>query len=46
MWKPLNYGEQVSVGDTLRYRANSNNILPPDESYLVIRIDQHYFETS
>jgi len=44
MWKSLKHGELVSTGDTLRYQSNSNNLLPKDEVYLVIRTDQHYFE--
>lgn len=44
MWIPLKHGESVSVGDTLRYQSNSNSLLPKDEVYLVVRIDQHYFE--
>ena len=44
MWKILNYGEKVSAGDTLRYRANSNSLLSADKTYLVTRSDQHYFE--
>jgi len=44
MWKNLNYGEKVIVGDTLRFRSNSNSLLPVDEIYLVVRTDQHYFE--
>jgi hypothetical protein len=44
MWKALNYGEKVSMGDTLRYRSNSNSLLPENHTYLVLRTDQHYFE--
>jgi len=44
MWKTLHHGEKVSIGDTLRYLLASNNLLPKDEQYLVVRIDQHYFE--
>jgi hypothetical protein len=44
MWKTLQHGENVSEGDTLRYQSKSNSLLPEDEHYLVIRIDQHYFE--
>lgn len=44
MWKSLKYGEKVSTGDTLRFRSNSNSLLSQDETYLVLRIDQHYFE--
>jgi len=44
MWKTLKQGEKVSLGDTLRYQSTSNNLLQKDEQYLVVRIDQHYFE--
>lgn len=44
MWKSLKYGEKVSVGDTLRYRSNSNSLLSQDVTYVVLRIDQHHFE--
>lgn len=44
MWKLLNHGEMVSVGETLRFRSNSNSLLPEDQTYLVVRTDQHYFE--
>jgi hypothetical protein len=44
MWIPLKHGEQVSLGDTLRYQSNSNSLLPVDEQYTVVRVDQHYFE--
>ena len=44
MWKALKYGEKVFAGDTIRYQSNSNSLLPVDENYLVLRIDQHYFE--
>lgn len=44
MWKTLNHGENVSVGDTLRYQSKSNSLLPESELYLVIKADQHYFE--
>lgn len=43
MWTTLNYGEKVSAGDTLRYRFSSNNP-PQDETYVVFKTDQHYFE--
>ena len=44
MWTTLNHGENVSVGDTLRYQSKSNSLLPEGEQYLVTRIDHHYFE--
>ena len=44
MWKSLNHGDKVSVGDTLRYRSNSYSPPPEGETYLVVKIDQHYFE--
>jgi hypothetical protein len=43
MWKALNHGENVSVGDSIRYRSKSNQ--PRDgDVYLVVKTDQHYFE--
>lgn len=44
MWKSLNYGEKVSTGDRLRYQPNSNSLVPVDQTYIVVRTDQHYFE--
>jgi|KBSMisStandDraft_5_1062788.scaffolds.fasta_scaffold791916_1 hypothetical protein len=44
MWKTLNHGEKVSIGDILRYQSNSNRLLTNEEQYLVVRTDQHYFE--
>lgn len=44
MWKALHYGEKVSAGDTLRYRFSSNTPAPQDETYVVFKTDQHYFE--
>ena len=44
MWKALHYGEQVSAGDTIRYRFSSNHLPPQDETYIVFKTDQHYFE--
>jgi hypothetical protein len=43
MWKPLNHGETVFVGDKIRYRSKSNQPLE-GEIYLVVKTDQHYFE--
>jgi hypothetical protein len=43
MWKALNHGEMVSVGDRIRYRSKSNQPLE-GEIYLVVKTDQHYFE--
>jgi len=44
MWKTLNHGENVSMGDTLRYGAHSNSLVSKDELYIVVKIEQHYFE--
>jgi hypothetical protein len=44
MWKTLNHGENVSIGDTLRYQSGSNNLVPAEKLYLVVKTDQHYFE--
>ncbi len=43
MWKALNHGDRVSVGDNIRYRSNSNQPVE-GEIYLVVKTDQHYFE--
>jgi hypothetical protein len=43
MWKALNHGETVSVGDKIRYRSKSNQPLE-GEVYAVVKTDQHYFE--
>jgi hypothetical protein len=43
MWKALNHGDNVSVGDNIRYRSKSNQPLE-GEIYLVVKTDQHYFE--
>jgi hypothetical protein len=43
MWKALNHGDAVSVGDKIRYRSKSNQPLE-GEIYLVVKTDQHYFE--
>ena len=44
MWKPLNNGDNVTVGDALRYRSNTNSNPVRDELYLVVKADQHYCE--
>ena len=44
MWKTLNHGDKVSVGDTIRFRAKSNSLPLQSEIYLVAKTDQHYFE--
>jgi len=44
MWKALNHGDKVSVGDTLRYRSNSFSQPLEGDTYVVIKTDQHYFE--
>ena len=44
MWKSVNNGEQVSVGDFVRHQSRSNGQPPEEEKFLVVRTDQHYFE--
>jgi hypothetical protein len=43
MWRALNHGDTVSVGDNIRYRSKSNQPLE-GEIYQVVKTDQHYFE--
>jgi hypothetical protein len=43
MWKALNHGDSVFVGNNIRYRSKSNQ--PHEgEIYIVVKTDQHYFE--
>lgn len=44
MWKAINHGEGVSVGDTLRYRSKSNSQPLEGDTFIVVKTDQHYFE--
>lgn len=44
MWKSLTNGEQVSIGDTVRYRSKNNSHPIADEKFVVVKTDQHYFE--
>lgn len=42
MWKTLNNGDKVTVGDALRFGSIGNPIR--NELYRVVKADQHYFE--
>ena len=44
MWKILNNGDTISVGDTIRFRPKSNVQTAQSEIYLVAKTEQHYFE--
>ena len=44
MWNFLNNGEPVFVGDTIRYRLRSNSQPLAHEQFVVVKIEQHYFE--
>ena len=47
MWKTLNPGERVTMGDGIRYRLGSSGfIASPDVLYVVVKTDQHYFEVA
>ena len=47
MWKTLNNGERVIVGDTIRYRLGSSRFTAsPGVLYEVVKTDQHYFEVA
>jgi len=47
MWKTLNPGERVTVGDTIRYRLSGSRFTAsPDVLYVVVKTDQHYFEVA
>jgi hypothetical protein len=45
MWKPLNSGDEVLPGDTIRYLPGGPDLSSlKDNIYEVVKIDQHYFE--
>jgi len=45
MWKPLNPGDKVLTGDTIRYRSGSPRLTSSqDKIYDVVKTDLHYFE--
>ncbi|TDW96245.1 hypothetical protein [Dinghuibacter silviterrae] len=44
MWKTLQPGDNIAVGDTVRYQTSDYSRVPRDEVYQVVKRDQHYFE--
>ncbi len=42
MWKPLNFGENVSVGDTIRFIGTYPG--KPKDPYTVVKTESHYFQ--
>lgn len=41
MWKTLNYGENVCIGDKIRY--NNNALIDHQKVYQVAQTEQYYF---
>jgi len=46
MWKPINPGDQVTLGDTVRYQPSYYNSSFREKVYQVVKTEQHYFEIS
>lgn len=47
MWKSLESGERVQMGDIVRYRPDMSHFAAfRDRVFAVIKIDQHYFEVA
>jgi hypothetical protein len=44
MWKVIQPGEKVSLGDTVRFEPSINSSLYKEEIYQVFKTEQHYFE--
>jgi hypothetical protein len=44
MWKTINPGDNVTLGDTVRYQPSAYNLSYKEKIYQVIKTDQHYFE--
>jgi hypothetical protein len=44
MWKTLQPGDIVTVGDTVRYQPNEYGRISQDLVYQVVKGEQHYFE--
>ena len=44
MWKLMQPGEKVSLGDTVRFQPSINSSLYKEKIYQVFKTEQHYFE--
>jgi hypothetical protein len=44
MWKIIQPGEKVSLGDTVRFQPSINSSLYKEKVYQVFKTEQHYFE--
>jgi uncharacterized protein YerC len=44
MWKTIQPGESVFVGDTIRHQSIGQHQAPREEVYEVVKQEQHYFE--
>jgi hypothetical protein len=44
MWKTIFPGEQVTQGDSIRYRPSSSNLSYREQIYQVVKTELHYFE--
>lgn len=44
MWKVIQPGEKVSLGDTVRFLPSSNSSPYKEKVYQVFKTEQHYFE--
>jgi predicted DNA-binding protein (MmcQ/YjbR family) len=46
MWKTINPGDHVTLGDTVRYQPSSYHSSFREKIYQVVKTEQHYFEIS
>lgn len=44
MWKTIQPGQPVFVGDTIRHQSTGQHQVPREEVYEVVKQEQHYFE--
>jgi hypothetical protein len=44
MWKIIQPGEQVALGDTVRFLPSNNSSPHKEKVYQVFKTEQHYFE--
>jgi hypothetical protein len=44
MWKIIQPGEKVALGDTVRFLPSNNSSLYKERVYQVFKTEQHYFE--
>jgi hypothetical protein len=44
MWKTVNPGDKIAIGDTVRYQPSDYHLSYKEKIYQVVKTEQHYFE--